>query len=580
MTESTDPPSHPAPHAGQARVGAAAAAYEAGRFDEAERICVAVLDRDPGEFDAMRLLGLLQHRAGGCAEALTSYDRALALRPDHAETLNNRGNVLIDLKRFAEALASYDKALRVEPQFADAHYNRGLLLKRLKRCEDALESLDAALVIRPDYAQALNTRGTTLYELDRHEEALASYDKALAIRPAFAEAFNNRGVALYRTRHFDEALASYDQAIAVRPAYAEAFNNRGVALKELRRIEEALASYGKAQQLAPDYADPHWNEALLRLLIGDFAAGLAKYEWRWQRPSFTSPLRNFPQPQWDGTELFEGKTILLHGEQGFGDVIQFCRYVPQVTARGARVILEVAQPLCGLMGSLGAAEIVAAGSRLPPFDLHCPLMSLPLALGTRLDTIPAAVPYLAAPTDAAAAWETRLGPRKRPRIGIAWAGNPRQENDRNRSASLTALLPLLDIDATFVSLQKDLRAGDDALLRARDDIVKLGGALADFSDAAALVSRMDVVVSVDTSIAHLAGALGKPVFVLLCFTPDWRWLIAGDTNPWYPTARLFRQTRPQDWDEPVAEVAAVLKAMVAQDDGRTGAAQRHGNAWV
>jgi tetratricopeptide (TPR) repeat protein len=537
----------------------AAAAYEAGRFDEAERICVAVLDRDPDEFDAMRLLGLLQHRAGRRTAALASYDRALALRPDHAETLNNRGNVLTDLKHLAEALASYDKALRIEPQFAEAHYNRGLLLKGLKRREEALASLDAALAIRPNYAQALNTRGATLYELDRHEEALASYDKALAIRPAFAEAFNNRGVALYRMRQFDEALANYDRAIAVRPAYAEAFNNRGVVLKELRRIEEALASYGKAQQLAPDYADVHWNEALLRLLIGDFAAGLAKYEWRWRRQSFTSPLRNFPQPQWGGTEPLEGKTILLHGEQGFGDAIQFCRYVPQVKARGARVILEVAEPLCGLMGSLGAAQIVAAGSRLPPFDLHCPLVSLPLAFGTRPGTIPAAVPYLAPPADAAPAWETRLGPRKRPRIGFAWAGNPRQENDRNRSASLTALLPLLAIDATFVSLQKDLRAGDDALLKARADIVNLGGTLADFSDAAGLVSRMDVVVSVDTSIAHLAGALGKPVFVLLCFTPDWRWLMAGDTNAWYPTARLFRQPRPQDWDEPVAQVAAKLK---------------------
>jgi tetratricopeptide (TPR) repeat protein len=503
-------------------VEAAAAAYEAGRFDDAERICIAMLDRDAAEFDAMRLLALLQHRAGRCTEALANYDRALTLRPDHAEALCNRGNVLADLKRFAEALASYDKALRFEPGLTEAHYNRGLLLKGLKRFDDALASLERALAISPDLAQAHNTRGNVLYELDRRAEAVASYDKALAVRPDFGEALNNRGVALYRSRQFAEALASCEEAIAVRPGYAEAFNNRGVVLKELRRIDDALASYGKAQQLAPDYADAYWNEALLRLLIGDFAAGLAKYEWRWRRASFTSPLRNFPQPQWAGTEPIEGRTILLHGEQGFGDVIQFCRYVPQVKARGARVILEVAEPLCGLMGSLGAAQIVAAGSRLPSFDLHCPLMSLPLALGTRPDTIPAAVPYLAAPADAAAAWETWLGPSKRPRIGIAWAGNPRQENDRNRSTSLKALLPLLDIDATFVSLQKDLLAGDDALLKARDGILNLGGALADFSDAAALVSRLDAVVSVDTSIAHLAGALGKPVLVLLCFTPDWR----------------------------------------------------------
>jgi tetratricopeptide (TPR) repeat protein len=422
---STEPPADAIRHAGGDGVEAAAAAYGAGRFDDAERICIAVIEREPGAFDAMRLLALLQHRSARCMESLANYDRALALRPDHAETLSNRGNVLADLKRFAEALASYDRALRIEPGLAEAHYNRGLLLKGIKRFEEALASLDRALAIRPDHAPALNIRGNILLGLDREDQAIASYDAALAIHRAFAEAHNNRGVALYRTRQFEQALASYDRAIAVRSDYAEAFNNRGVALKELRRIEEALASYGKAQQLAPDYADAHWNEALLRLLIGDFAAGLAKYEWRWRRASFTSAPRNFPQPQWDGTDELEGKTILLHGEQGFGDVIQFCRYVPQVAAREARVILEVAEALCGLMASLGAAQIVAAGTRLPAFDLHCPLMSLPLAFGTGLDSIPAPVPYLAPAADTATTWDARLGPRTRPRIGIAWAGNPR-----------------------------------------------------------------------------------------------------------------------------------------------------------
>jgi tetratricopeptide (TPR) repeat protein len=386
--------------------------------------------------------------------------------------------------------------------------------------------------------------------------------RRFAVRQDFAEAHNNRGVTLYRLGRFTEALASYDRAIALGPDRTEAFNNRGVALKELRRIPEALASYHQAQQLAPDYADAHWNEALLRLLIGDFSVGLAKYEWRWKRKNFTSPRRSFREPQWDGSDC-RGRTILLYGEQGFGDVIQFCRYVPSVVARGATVILEVAEPLCGLMGSLGAAQVLPSGARLPAIDLHCPLMSLPLAFGTTVETIPAAVPYLTVPADAAAAWDARLGPHKRLRVGVAWAGNPRQENDRNRSIGLAPLLPLLDGDADFVSLQKDLRAGDEELLKARRDIMHLGGALNDFSDAAALIERMDIVVTVDTSIAHLAGALGKPVFILLCFTPDWRWLLTGDLSPWYPTARLFRQARPQAWSEPVVQAAGELRAMIA-----------------
>jgi Tfp pilus assembly protein PilF len=345
-------------------------------------------------------------------EALATCERALAIAPEHAEMLSNRGNVLRDLHRFAEALASYDRALAIEPDFADAHYNRGLLLNAIGRFAEALASFDKALVHCPGHTEALNSRGNALRALDRHEEALESYDAALAVRRDFAEAHNNRGVTLYRLGRFTEALASYDRAIALSPDRTEAFNNRGVALKELRRIPEALASYHQARQLAPDYADAHWNEALLRLLIGDFSVGLAKYEWRWKRKSFTSPRRSFREPQWAGSDC-RGRTILLYGEQGFGDVIQFCRYVPIVVARGAMVILEVAEPLCGLMGSLGAAQVLPSGARLPAIDLHCPLMSLPLAFGTTVETIPAAVPYLTVPADAAAAWDARLGPHKR-----------------------------------------------------------------------------------------------------------------------------------------------------------------------
>ena len=546
---------------------AAVAAFEAGQLADAERICLAVLDRKPGHFDAIRLLGAVNARVGRNDAALAWYDKALAIRPRHAETLNDRGNVLKNLDRLVDALVSCDKAIEADPEFADAHYNRAVLLNKLKRFAEALSSYDTVLSLRPDHAVALNNRGNVLVNLARVTEAAASFDRALAIRPDYAEAFNNRGVTLQKLDLFEEAVESYDKAIALKSDYAEAFDNRGVALKDLRRFDAALMSHRKAQELEPDLAVSHWNEALLLLLTGDLRGGFAKYEWRWKWPSYTSPRRGFSQPLWDGLEMLCNRTILLHAEQGFGDTIQFCRYVPHVAARGARVILEVGEPLRRLMGSLaGVAQVAAKGDTLPQFDVYCPLMSLPHAFSTRFDTVPAATPYLHPRADAAATWETRLGATGKPRIGIVWAGNPSHINDRKRSIELAALLPLLAIDATFVSLQKELRPADEAMLQAHAGVLPLGSALRDFADTAALVSCLDLVVSVDTSLAHLAGALAKPVYVLLPYGPDWRWMVDRDTSPWYPTARLFRQKTPDDWNEVIARVAAAVASFVTREN--------------
>ena len=540
----------------------AVGAYDDGRHGEAERICRLVLEQEPRHFDAMRLLGLVQHCSGQCAAAAATHDLALAIRPGHAETLSNRGNVLKGLKRFAEALASYEAALRSEPDHIEAHYNRAVLLKDLGRLDEALTDYAAVLRQQPDHAEALNNSGNVLRLLRRGEEARAFYDRAVAIRPDYAEALNNRGVALHEIGRFDAALASFEAAISRRPGYVEAFTNRAVVLKALRRFDEALSSCRRAQDLAPENAEAHWQEALLRLLTGDLAAGFAKYEWRWRRAAFTAPRRDFAAPQWDGRAPLRGKAILLHGEQGFGDAIQFCRYVPHVAARGARVYLEIAKPLRGLFGTLaGGAEILCAGERLPSFDLHCPLGSLPLAFGTTLATVPAAIPYLYPPADAAASWDALLDGAPAPRIGLVWSGNPQHHNDRNRSLAITALLPLTGLDASFISLQKELRPGDAEWLE-HHRIRHLGDRLRDFADAAALISRLDVVVSVDTSVAHLAGALGKPVFVLIPHTPDWRWLIGLSTSPWYPTARLVRQPAPGAWNETVAQLSDELQEFI------------------
>jgi tetratricopeptide (TPR) repeat protein len=541
----------------------AMAAYEAGQFADAERLCVTLLGAEPEDFDAHRLLAVAQFRRGGHIEALASYDRLLGLRPDYAEGHNNRAVVLADLKRFDEALASYDMAFAIRPEYAEAHHNRGIALLDLGRTEDAIADFDRALEIRPDHAAALLSRGGALIALTRFSEALASLDRALALRPDDADTILRRANVLGELNRFEEALGGYDKALALRPDVAETHNSRGKALAELRRFPEAIASFERAQELAPDLVQARVNEAVARLLTGDLARGFAAYEWR--RKTDSAPQRNFSKPQWDGLSSLYGKAILLYDEERFSDAIQFCRYVPQVAGRGARVILQVAPPLRRLMGNLvGVSRMPPDAEPLPDFDLHCPLASLPLAFGTKLDSIPSGTPYLRPPTDLVLAWETRLSARKRPRIGLAWAGNPRHEGDGNRSIGLRAMMPLLDVDATFVRLQKELCAGDDAVLKKRDDIIDPTGMLSDFSDTAALISRLDLVISVDTSVAHLAGALGKPVWILLPYTPDWRWLLGRGTTSWYPTARLYRQAAPGDWGGVVARVKSDLPGLMGR----------------
>jgi hypothetical protein len=308
----------------------------------------------------------------------------------------------------------------------------------------------------------------------------------------------------------------------------------------------------------------HCNAAALRLLTGDFDRGWVHYEWRWRKKSVIAANRNFTQPMWYG-EPIAGKKILIHSEQGLGDTIQFCRYVPLVAARGAQVIFEVQKTLQTIMAPLaGPGQVIAKGSPLPAIDLHCPLVSLPLAFGTRLETIPPTTGYLSVTTRQATAWQSRLDGKPHPRIGLVWSGNPGHERDRERSIGLRSFVPLLDgvgADVTFVSLQKDVRAEDAALLRERADVLDYGNAIVDFSDTAALISQLDLVISVDTSVAHLAGALGKPVWILLTYFPDWRWLLGRDDSPWYPTARLFRQDKSRTWDGVIARVGQALSKL-------------------
>jgi tetratricopeptide (TPR) repeat protein len=389
------------------------------RHDEALASLDRALALQPNYPDALCNRGITLNALGRLDEALASYDRALALQPGSLAALSNRGNTLRAMHRFEDALASYDRAIALLPNFVEAHANRAILLAQLKRYDEALAAFERLLMLRPNDAEGYNNRGVVLGEMKRHAEALANYDRAVSLMPDYTDAIYNRGNALHELGRYSEALACYDRVLLSRPADGHALNNRGKALKELNRYDEALACSARALAALPDNIVAHCNEASMRLLIGDLPRGFAEYEWRWKKADMAPAKREFAQPLWLGAEDIAGKTMLLHGEQGFGDAIQFCRYATLVAARGTRVILEMRPPLVSLMGTLaGPSAVIAKGDPLPDFDLHCPLLSLPLAMGTRLETIPAQVPYLGVRPELATDWAARLGAKTRPRIGL------------------------------------------------------------------------------------------------------------------------------------------------------------------
>jgi Flp pilus assembly protein TadD len=429
---------------------------------------------------------------------------------------------------------------------------------------DRLAVLRLEAALRPDDPQAQFDLGVALKEQGQIEAAVGCYRRALALQPDYPGAHNNLGNALRGLGRLDEAVASLRAAVALQPDYAEAHNNLGIAWQRQGRLDAAIDCYRRSLALNPDIPEVHNNLAMALLARGDLAAGWAEYEWRWKTRQLAAGWRDFARPQWAG-EPADGRTLLIHAEQGFGDTLQFCRYAPLAAARGLRVVLEVQPPLVRLLRGLpGIDRVVAHGEALPDFDLHCPMLSLPLAFGTTLGSIPADVPYLHADAAQAAAWGTRVAAAgEGVRIGLAWAGNPSEQTpaggalDRRRSIDPGRLAPFFAVPGLrFFSLQKDGPAApaDFALT---DVMPEMG----DFADTAALVANLDLVVSVDTAVAHLAAALGKPVWLLDRFDPDWRWLFGRRDSPWYPTLRIYRQPRPGDWDSVLADVARDLRGM-------------------
>ena len=532
---------------------------ELGRYDEAVASFDKAIAIQPRYAAALVNRGIALGALHRHAEAVMSYDRALAIWPDSIEALTRRAVALLVLKRHAEAVASYDRALALKPDLADAHNNRATALIELKRYEEALASCDRALALDPDYVEAHYNRGAALNDLKRPREALASYERVLAINPDHVEALNNRGIALDEMGRHEEALTSYAQAMRLRPDYAEALNNRGTALIELNRCTEAMASYDAALALSPDYVECHWNRSLLLLRLGRFDEGFREYEWRRKRDAWEP--RTFAGPEWTGSSA-AGKRLLFYSEQGLGDTIQFARFAGAVAAASGHVILEVQPPLCGLLGTIEGVTVVRKGDPLPAFDAHLPLMSLPRVLGS----IPGGR-YLAAEPERVEAWSSRL-PSDRFKVGIVWQGNPRAGSEKGRSIPLRAFAPLAAIPGVhFVSLQKNEGAEQLRDLPASMAVGTLGEAFDAgpdaFLDAAAVLMNLDLVITSDTAMAHLAGALGRPTWIALQRVPDWRWMLDRDDTPWYPTARLFRQGRSGDWDGVFAEIAAELTRLVA-----------------
>jgi tetratricopeptide (TPR) repeat protein len=512
-------------------------ACEQGELGKAERLFTAVLQSAPDNFDALHGLGQVNYQRG----------------------------------RFDAALALIQAALKVDLSRADGFASLGLVFHSLKQLERALVSYDEGLRLAPDEPELLNRRGVALLELGRAREALESFDRVLALAPDYFDALGNRGNALLRLNRVAEAVAAYDRALQNAPKNKNApknapknaylFANRAAALRRLDLPHEALMSAAAALNILPDFAQARFVEAVARLSLGDFNAGWRAYESRWQVGWLASQRRERGAPLWLGEQSLDGKTILLHAEQGLGDTIQFVRYAPLLAARGARIILEVQSQLVRLLSAMpGVATVVARNEPLPRYDFHCPLLSLPLACGTTLETIPAQIPYIGPPDAGVVSW--RAHPlQRRPRVGLVWSGERSHDNDLNRSLRLATLASLLDLpDIAFVGLQHEVREEDDAFLQSRAQIRQIGADFKDFADTAAAIAPLDAVISVDTAVAHLAGAMGKPLFLLLPFAADFRWLRERTDSPWYPTARLLRQPQFGDWDS----VVQVLRRELAQ----------------
>ena len=539
-------------------------ACQVGRYDVAVDCIGRAIAGDPSRAEFCNNLGDACRRWGKLDEALASYQRAVALNPGLLQAITSIGGVLRQQGRLGEAAAHYRQMLGLYPESADLCNNLGNVLQEQGHFEDAVAQYRQAIALRPDYAEAHHNMAGALYAQGKLEEAAGHYQQALAIKSDYVEACVWLGKVRQEQGRHAEAVGCYQRALALGAAGVDVSNYLGVALEVLGRQEEAIAAYQQALALKPDYAEVHVNLGMALLRAGDFSRGFTEYEWRWRVEQLTrNAFLNLPQPFWDGSEL-NGKTILLYPEQGFGDTIQFVRYAPLVAGRGGRVIVACTPELVRLLASVaGIAQVVSDRESLPEIDLYAPLLSLPRIFGTTLETIPSQCPYLTLPEPNL--MKVEVTPDVKLKVGIVWAGRPTHKNDQNRSCPLSCFLGLADQPGVALfSLQKQPVSAHLGTINSTMPIRDLSDQIIDFADTASFIAQLDLIITVDTAVAHLAGALGRPVWVLLPFWGvDWRWMRDRESSPWYPTMRLFRQEKPGDWSGIFARVAETLQVLVS-----------------
>ena len=559
--------------AGQALLAEALAHHRAGRLAKAERLYKQILEAYPNQPDALHFLGVLAHQAGRYEDAVELIRQALATKPDYPEAHNNLGNAFQRLGRQEDAATAYGKAIEARPDHTEAYNNLGIVLREQDKLDEAVAAHATALELNPNNPKARNNLGIVLKLQGKLDDAVAEYEQAIAIKPDYAQAYTNLGNALRDQDKLEAALVAHEKAVALTPDSAEMHANLGMSLMEEGRLEDSLKAYDRALELTPDYAEAHWGKGAALLHLGNFTDGWIEYEWRFRTKNKDGQRslgdREIPQPEWDGSPL-AGKTLLVYDEQALGDTIQFARYLPLVKEPESRLLFLCRPALLRLFQDVpGPDEIIdksAWDDFKADFDFHIPLMSLPRILGTTLETIPAEVPYLHPNPDLVTAWREVLARQAADnalKVGLAWAADPKYKMGRRRTCPLAEFAPLFDIpEVAFFSLQKG--AGVEQLAGLPD-----GAALTDFGseldekhgpfmDTAAIIANLDLVITIDTSVAHLAGALGRPVWTLLPFAPDWRWMLRREDSPWYPAMRLYRQDRPGEWEGIMRRAAAAL----------------------
>jgi tetratricopeptide (TPR) repeat protein len=542
--------------------------HQARDYPRAEEVYRGLLRAEPRNAKVWFALAQLCEADRRPTEAAACFRQALEIDPRESEGHFQLGNVLSQQRQFAESEAAYRRCLQLRPDHVGALVNLGFILGEQDRFDEARASYEEALKHRPDLAEAHHNLGNVLREQGRLDQALACYEAALRFRPEYAKAYVNRGVALVAAGRFDDAIASLSHGVELTPDSADAHTSLGAALSARRRMDDALAHYDRALELDPGHVEAEWNRSLVWLQRGDYERGWPAYESRWRCKRVVAHP-DFKEPRWDGSPL-EGRTILLYGEQGLGDVLHFVRYAPLVKARGAgKVILMCQNALVRLLTRTpGIDGWVGWGATPPPFDVWVPLMSLPTSFHTTLETIPAEVPYVFPDPELVAHWGRQLAPVRGFRVGITWQGSPRHAWDRHRSCPLEAFEPLARVPGVhLISLQKGNGSEQLRALGGRFPVLSLGELLDEasgpFLDTAAVMPHLDLVICVDTALAHLAGAMARPAWLALIYSPDWRWLLDREDNPWYPTLRLFRQERPNDWASVFRRMAEELPKEVA-----------------